>query len=344
MKKRPKRSRQAIDASDTGDWVQTRPLLADSKIPLLIEPKLEGVDLCAWAEGNKPMIDQLLAQHFALLFRGFEFQKPEVIGRFDRFVDLTTSGERLHYKDRSTPRNTHGDRIYDATVYPAEQTIALHNEGTYWTAWARKLYFACAQNATTGGQTPIADTHAIYQRIDPAIRAEFEARDILYVRNFNNGFGLDWQTVFQTEDKREAEAYCRANSIEFEWKDGGRMRTRQRRPAVRLHPELGLPLWFNHGAFFHVSSLDPAMRDLFLAELGEAELPYNTYYGDGGPIDPEVIAHLRQAYLDEKVVFRWQDGDIALYDNMRIAHAREPYTGERTTLVAMTEAYSASDQ
>jgi len=344
MKKRPTRQRKAIDTSSTQDWVQLKPLLEDKALPLLVEPKLEGIDLCAWAKGNKEYINALLQDHHALLFRNFEYEPEQGIERFDQFVKLTSNADRLSYKDRSTPRNSHGDRIYDATVYPADQTIALHNEGTYWTAWARKLFFACTQNATTGGQTPIADTHAIYNRIAPEIREEFEARGVLYVRNLNNGFGLTWQTVFQTEDKAEAEAYCKTNKIDFEWKDGGRMRTRQRRPAVRMHPDSGLPLWFNHGAFFHVSSLDPAMRDLFLAELGEEELPYNTYYGDGGVIEPEIIAHLREAYLAEKIIFRWQEGDVALYDNMRVAHAREPYTGERTTLVAMTEGYSGPEQ
>jgi alpha-ketoglutarate-dependent taurine dioxygenase len=344
MKKRPTRSRQAIDTACSRDWIQTRPLLEGQSLPLLIEPKREGIDLCAWAKDNKDYIDELFVEHHALLFRNFEYGPEQAIQRFDDFVSLSSSGDRLHYKDRSTPRNTHGDRIYDATIYPAEQTIALHNEGTYWTTWARKLYFACTLNATSGGQTPIADVHAVYKRIDPVIRQEFEQRGILYVRNFNSGFGLDWQTVFQTEDKQEAEAYCHANRIEFEWKDAGRMRTRQRRPAVRAHPDSGLPLWFNHGAFFHVTSLEPAMRDMFLAELGEDELPYNTYYGDGGAIDPEVIAHLREAYLAEKIAFRWQTGDIALYDNMRVAHAREPYTGERTTLVAMTEGYVGSEE
>ena len=339
MKKLPNVQRRGV-TSASEDWVRIRPLLEDRAIPMVVEPRVEGLELTEWAGKNLDHVRELLAQHHALLFRGFDSGGLE---GFERFVDATSETERMAYRDRSTPRNTHGDRIYDATVYPADQRINLHNEGTYWITWARKIYFACITNADTGGQTPIADVHCVYERIDPAIRAEFEAKGITYVRNYNHGFGLTWQNVYQTEDPAEVEEYCRQNQIELEWKEGGRLRTRQRRPAVRQHPDSALPLWFNHGAFFHVSALDPAMRDAFLAELGEDELPYNTYFGDGSPIAPEMVRHVLDAYDAEKVVFRWKEGDVALYDNMRIAHAREPYTGERLMLVAMSEPYTGPE-
>ena len=340
MKKLSDVRRKPVGASQE-EWVRVRPLLADRAIPALVEPAIEGLELAEWAAANRAYVDRLYRQHHALLFRGFESGGQQ---GFERFVAAVSDGERLEYKDRSTPRDTYGDRIYNATVYPADQRINLHNEGTYWITWARKIFFACAKNATTGGETPIGDVHRVYRNIDPAVRAPFEEKGVLYVRNYNHGFGLTWQDVYQTEDKAEVERYCRANRIDFEWKEKDRLRTRQRRPAVRSHPDTGEPLWFNHGAFFHVSALDPAMRAAFLAELGEAELPYNTYYGDGTPIDPAVVRHVLDAYEREKVVFRWQEGDVALYDNMRVAHAREPSTGERLTLVAMTEPYSGPEQ
>ncbi len=340
MKKLTNVRRKKIGASQE-EWVSVRPLLSGRAIPVLVEPAVEGLELPEWASNNQDYVARLYREHRALLFRGFHAGGQ---AGFERFVAATSSGERLEYKDRSTPRNAYGDRIYDATVYPADQRINLHNEGTYWITWARKIFFACVKNATTGGETPIGDVHRVYEHIDPAVREEFEKKGVLYVRNYNHGFGLTWQDVYQTEDPADVEAYCKANRIQYEWKEKGRLRTRQRRPAVRRHPDTGEPLWFNHGAFFHVSALDPAMRDTFLAELGEDELPYNTYYGDGTQIDPSVVRHVLDAYGREKVVFRWQEGDVALYDNMRIAHAREPYTGERLTLVAMTEPYSGPEQ
>lgn len=80
------------------------------------------------------------------------------------------------------------------------------------------------------------------------------------------------------------------------------------------------------------------MRSALLAEFGEAGLPYNTYYGDGSPIEPETAAVVRAAYEAERVSFPWQRGDVMLIDNMSIYHARESYTGDREVLVAMADA------
>ena len=85
------------------------------------------------------------------------------------------------------------------------------------------------------------------------------------------------------------------------------------------------------------------MRDPLIREFGMDGLPYNTCYGDGCPIELDVAEHLRDAYAREKVVFPWQSGDVGLLDNMSVAHAREPYTGPREVLVAMTDAHDPGD-
>jgi alpha-ketoglutarate-dependent taurine dioxygenase len=159
----------------------------------------------------------------------------------------------------------------------------------------------------------------------------------MYVRNYNDGFGLTWQTAFRTDDERVVGDYCRLNQIEFEWKGGGRLRTRAVRPTVARHPRTREPLWFNHATFFHVSTLEPLIRDALLAEFDEEDLPYNTYYGDGSPIEASVLDELRGAYEAEKVVFGWQEGDVLLLDNMSVAHGRRPFVGERKVLAGMAE-------
>ena len=114
----------------------------------------------------------------------------------------------------------------------------------------------------------------------------------------------------------------------------------QVRPPIESHPQLGTPLWFNHIAFWHVSSLEPELRALFLKEFEEHELPFNTFYGDGSTIEDSVAEELRQAYQQETVSFPWQPGDVLMLDNMLVAHGREPYSGSRKILAAMGEAYT----
>lgn len=344
VKKRPTKpldgiKRKAVEMSQAAR-VKLGYFPSGSRIPLVIEPAVDGVNLLAWAVGHQAYIDDLLWQHNALLFRGFGVHTVEA---FEAFVRLTSAGEPLDYRDRSTPRTTKGNRIYTSTIHPADQRINPHNEGTYWLRWALKLYFCCIKAADQGGETPLVDVRNVYRRLDPAIRARFQEKHMMLTRNYNDGFGLPWQDVYQTEDKAVVESYCREHAIAYEWKEGDRLRTHQIRPAIRRHPKTRELVWFNHVAFFHDTTLEPSLRESLLAEFAIDGLPYNTYYGDGSAIEADVVEHIRQAYAAEKVMFPWRKGDVLLLDNMSIAHAREPYVGDREIVVSMTEAYAGTE-
>jgi alpha-ketoglutarate-dependent taurine dioxygenase len=199
-----------------------------------------------------------------------------------------------------------------------------------------KIFFFCQRPATRGGETPIADCRKVFERIDPKVRQRFIEKGWMLVRNFGHGLSLSWQSVFQTEERSAVETYCREAGIETEWR-GDRLRTKQVRQAVARHPVTGEPVWFNHAAFFHVSTLESSTREGLLAGLEEEELPNNTYYGDGSPIETSVLDEIREAYQRETVSFAWQERDLLMLDNMLVAHGRNPYTGPRKILVAMAE-------
>jgi alpha-ketoglutarate-dependent taurine dioxygenase len=162
----------------------------------------------------------------------------------------------------------------------------------------------------------------------------------MYVRNYGEGCGLPWQTVFQTDDRGVVEAYCAEHELEFEWKGAAALRTRAVRPAIVRHPRTGEDVWFNHATFFHVSTLAEPLREALLAQFAEQDLPNNTYYGDGSPIEPEVLDELRAAYLEETIIFPWRRGDVLFMDNVLMAHGRRPFVGERRILVGMAQPFS----
>jgi alpha-ketoglutarate-dependent taurine dioxygenase len=147
--------------------------------------------------------------------------------------------------------------------------------------------------------------------------------------------------VFQTSDKAAVEEYCRQAGIGVEWKEDNGLRTRQVRQAVARHPHTGEFVWFNHAAFFHVSTLEPSISAALLAQFDEQDLPSMSYYGDGAPFEPQVLAALREAYRQETVSFPWQRGDILMLDNMLAAHGRAPYEGPRKIVVGMAELISS---
>ena len=304
-------------------------------LPLLISPAgTNEVDLISWARNNKPYLEERLLDNGGILFRGFGNFEADYLEDFIRAV----AGEPLQYQERSSPRTQVEGKIYTSTEHPPNQWIFLHNENSYQHTWPMKIFFLCETAAEEEGETPIADCRKVFERINPDLRARFEEKGFQIVRNYNNGMGLDWETVFQTEDKAKVDAYCSEKGIETQWKSDGGLRTITRRPKAGLHhPKSGAMTWFNHGTFFHVSTLEPMIRDVLLACMAEEDLPTNTYYGDGSPIAPEDLDHLRDCYRQEMIRFPWQRGDILMLDNMLTAHGRAPFKGKRKILVGMAE-------
>jgi len=325
----PRRKSIAIS---TGNLVRTTSFQPALLLPLVVQPSINGLDSAVWAITNRSWIEQKLLLHDGVLFRGFNITSVESFGRF---IAAVAGTEPLAYSERSSPRAAVGDKIYTSTDYPATQSIFLHNENSYQQRWPMYIFFYCVTPAREGGETPIADCRRVYERISPEIRERFIKRKWMYVRNFGEGFGLPWQTVFQTGDPGVVEEHCRQNDIRVEWRSDNRLRISAIRNAVATHPRTGEPVWFNHATFFHVTTLEPSVRDALLADYGGDELPTNTFYGDGSPIEDEVLDHLREAYRRETVVFPWQANDVLLLDNMLAAHGRAPYTGERKVLVGM---------
>ncbi|HSF42716.1 MAG TPA: TauD/TfdA family dioxygenase [Thermoanaerobaculia bacterium] len=313
--------------------VETRPLFPGTTLLLLVTPTGSGADLVSWAAGHREVIASFLLKHGGILFRGFSVRD---LSDFRAFIQAV-SGDPLEYKYRSTPRVEVGANIYTSTEYPADQEILAHNENSYSRVWPSKLFFYCETPSEEGGMTPISDSARVFDRISPELRSRFMEKNVMYVRNYGGGADLPWQQVFQTEDPAAVEEFCQRAGIELEWRDGGRLRTRQVCQAVARHPSSGRMLWFNQAHLFHLSSVPEKVRSALLEIFTEDELPRNACYGDGSPIAAEDIEQIREAYRQEQVAFPWQKGDILLLDNMAVAHARTSYRGERRIRVGMAE-------
>ncbi len=318
---------------DTRNVVRMAPLL-EGGLPLCVEPALPDIDAAAWIANHGETLGPLLLRHGAILFRGFGIADEVAFGR----AVAATGVKLMNYVEKATPREDLGRGIYTSTHFPKEYPIALHNELSYVAAWPGRIFFGCVTPAETGGETPLADARRVLARIDPAVAKEFRRRGWQLVRTFGAGLGPSWHYSYGVDSVAALEAYLSAAGIGWQWLPNGWLRTRQVRPAIHRHPTSGEELWFNHIAFWHCSSLEPAVRRQFEEEFGPQLYVYSTYYGDGGVIPDDVAAHLRDAYEAETMKFPWQRGDFLMIENNLVAHGRSSFSGERRVLAAMGDA------
>ena len=318
--------------------VSIAPLFEHVDFPLLIEPTDPIADPMAWAGEHRATVSELVGKHGALLFRGFPLLGA---ANFEAFVNGLCPADWVEYREASTPRSHVNGHVFTSTEYYPDFRIYVHNENSHVTSWPLYVFFHCQRPAAEGGHTPVADCRGVYQRLPAHIVDRFTRTGWLYRRNFHPGSSVTWQKTFGTDHRADVEAYCRENHMVARW-NGDTLTIKYRRWAALRHPLTNDMTWFNHGTFFNPHAMEPALKGAVF-EMGEEKMPYHTYYGDGTPIDEATIKTLDAAYAAETVIFPWHRGDVLMLDNMRMAHGRTSFRGQREVLVAMKRRIRCSE-
>jgi hypothetical protein len=307
-----------------------------SRLPLTVAPRGGGRDLAEEMQSRHASYLDMLREHGALLFRGFDVAD---VAAFERFSSAV-SARPLDYVYGSTPRTALSNRIFTATEYPANEEIPLHNENSYQSEWPLLIALCCLVPSTRGGETPICDMRTVTAAIGTTLLDEFAERGVRYVRHYRPIVDVPWQQVFRTSDPAEVARFCAAHDIAHEWLDEETLRTAQVCQGAALHPTTGERVFFNQAHLFHVSSLgdygERAMIDLF----GRDRLPRHACFGDDAEIPRTALATVRAAFRDSSSAFPWQPSDVLLLDNMQFGHGRRPYSGARKVIVALMEPHS----
>jgi alpha-ketoglutarate-dependent taurine dioxygenase len=275
----------------------------------------------------------LVNEHGAVVIRG------RGLGTADEAAAAISilAPELMVERESFAPRTPLAAGLSSSTAWPPDQPMCMHHELSYAVEVPRLLFFCCLTAPATGGATGLADAAAVLRDLPPDLVERFERAGWVLTRAHNEIVGVPWPDAFGTADRSAVEEYCHANDIEWRWDDDGGLRTRRRRPAVVTHPVSGERLWFNQLAFLNEWTMEPAVREYLSLEFGPDGLPFNTFDGDGGALDRATVDLINEVYDRHTVRVPWESGDLLVVDNLRMAHSREPYTGDREIVVAFAE-------
>jgi alpha-ketoglutarate-dependent taurine dioxygenase len=295
-------------------------------------------DAARWAAQHRDALRAAVARHGSLLVRGLGLREAgEAEAVFRQLGSLMTETEAF------APRSRYAQGVYSSSKWPATDPMCMHHEMSYGLRFPSFMLFACLTTPTEGGATPVADSPAVLRALPTELVERFERVGWLLIRNYTHEVGVSLDEAFGTYDRRGVEKYCRANAITFEWQPGGALRTWQRRSAIARHPLSGQSCWFNQIAFLNEWTMDPEVREYLKDVYGADGLPFTTRFGNGDPIEADVVRLINEVYEANTTRERWQAGDLMLVDNVRTAHAREVFMGPREVVVGMADAVSLAD-
>jgi alpha-ketoglutarate-dependent taurine dioxygenase len=303
-------------------------LSEEHQYPLVMTPKNASMDIADWCVDNKDQLLEKLTKHGALLFRGFDFNNIDVLEK----TVHTILGELVNYIDRNSMRSAIKGNIFTASDAKGELNIPLHCESSFTNNWPSRIFFFCHKPSEIGGEMPLANVNRVFSRLSPDITNVFLRKKVMYIRNF-----VDeniWKYVFQVNSKDELDTFSKQNNIKIEWLNEKKFRATQVRPAILKHPVTKENIWFNQVENFYTKK---RVIDRLNPFYSGKKLWRSSYFGDGADIPAAVIEKIRDAYDKETLLLKWEKNDLLILDNMKIAHGRRPFQGEREIWTGMSQ-------
>ncbi|MGP3924201.1 TauD/TfdA family dioxygenase [Streptomyces sp. 8N616] len=319
--------------------MSTRPA---SSIALMEAAAASAAEAVGWIAERREAIRAQVAEHGAVLIRGLPLTARGTAAEAIRGVVDRGMAEHEGFAPREVYEG-HGEGIHSSSQWPPDQPMCMHNELSYTRHFPGLMLFACLTPPTRGGITAIADTRAVLRDLPGGLVERFESTGWRLTRNYNPLVGVPWSQAFGTSNRAAVERYCEQNAIAFEWDAEGGLRTSQSRAAVVHHPRTGERCWFNQIAFLNEWTMAPDVREFLTLEFGPEGLPFNTYYGDGTPLDKSTVDLINEVYEAHTLREPWQRGDLMVVDNTRMAHSREPYQGDREIVVGLGDPVRLDD-
>jgi alpha-ketoglutarate-dependent taurine dioxygenase len=131
----------------------------------------------------------------------------------------------------------------------------------------------------------------------------------------------------------QIERYGRGKYTTWEWTDD-ELVLEHRLPVIRTQPGTNLPSLFTGlASYWKRAQVDVDARRNVTQQL----------YGDGSLIPEKYLAHLAKITDEIRVLHRWEEGDVLVYDNIIAQHGREPWQGDQSDRVVLASLFDGEN-
>ncbi|KAL6241744.1 hypothetical protein RBB50_011277 [Rhinocladiella similis] len=289
-----------------------------------------------------------LAQHGTLLFRGLPIHNAEDFSRFAHAFGYTPH----EIIGIVVNRPMLAPNVAPANEAPKEVLIYNHNESPQVPHAPEYIFFYCHRAPVKGGETPISSSLELFHRAQqeiPELISELAEKGIqskvTYTvdKQYEGGstlrqaFGkeiLDSDDEATRRAKIEAQIarYGRGKHTTWEWADDTTLVLTHRLPVIRTQPDTNLPTLFT-GLASYWKNLQANVNS------GGRRNITTQLYGDGTPIPEKYLAQLAKITDEIRVLHKWEQGDVLVYDNVIAQHGRQPWEGEQKDRVVLASLF-----
>ena len=107
-----------------------------------------------------------------------------------------------------------------------------------------------------------------------------------------------------------------------------------RLPGIRTQRGTNLPTLFTGlAAYYRNLQVNSGARRNVTQQL----------FGDGSPIPDKFLTRLAEITDEIRVLHKWQQGDVLVYDNVVSQHGRQPWEGEQADRVVLASLFDGDD-
>jgi len=297
----------------------------------------------AWVAEHQPALEQALAAHGAVLFRGFGLASAD---DFDAFVSSFAGWEDLSY-ERSMSfavRKRCTERIC-TTNEGKSGGLIFHHEQAQTPIWPSKLFFCCVLPAAPGdgGGTGLVSSYIVLEKLR-ALHPEFVRKcsdlGVKYTifagpeQDASKGAGRSWKSFFHAETKEECEAKMGRGGWTWEWGRGPAGAplsdqflkcTTPRLDATKTAPNTERECFFNqliatiaNALEFSRVGTDGGGFDPLVDTPTQAAVDECASFADGSQIELYVLLDAKRLCEENAVDVCWQAGDVALICNYQV--------------------------
>jgi alpha-ketoglutarate-dependent taurine dioxygenase len=282
------------------------------------------------------------------LFRGLPIQSAEDFSKFAHAFGYSPHEIIGIVVDRPLL----APNVAPANEAPKEVLIYNHNESPQVPHAPEYIFFYCHRAPQEGGETPISSSLELFARaqqeipdfIDQLARKGIQSKVTYRVDKQHAGgstlkqaFGKDiddGDDAATRKQKIEAQIkrYNRGQHTTWEWQDNDQtLILTHHLPAIRTHPHTNLPTLFTGLAAYYRTALAPSLTPSASARKNVTQ----QLFGDGTPIPDHYLSKLAEITDDIRVLHKWQEGDVLVYDNVIAQHGRQPWGGEQGDRVVL---------